>query len=351
VLYDSDPWLAPSACAVEGVIDLWASLRSERKGQLLHSRRVIPGRVAMIFLHGRRKLYSATLTCAMFQIVDVSEWELDTTVTATGRRAKEWLIEPRGRRYALFKLPRYHSAESTAEKLASELGRLFGIPTAHVDLALRNGEYGVISYKFLEPGESLAEGGDLIVIRDPQFDRFDTRVHSFQLVEGVLAPIAPRLVSSLIEMLVFDAAIGNSDRHQDNWGVILSSKGEPRLAPAYDHGSSLGSHIDEDKIEMFLEPARLDVYARRGQSRVGWLEGGGTRRLRHLDLLQCIAEEYPTEVTGALSKIFGADLSLLSTIFEGVPDAYAGERRRLLVDRLVRRRIGLLKEAFRDANA
>jgi hypothetical protein len=247
---------------------------------------------------------------------------------------------------ALFKLPRYHSLESMAEKLASEFARLFGISAAKVDLAIRNGQYGVISYKFLAPGESLAEGGDLIVARDPEFDRVGARVHSFQLVEAILASIAPHLVSRLIELLVFDAAIGNSDRHHDNWGVILSPKNEPRLAPAYDHGSSLGSHIDEGEIETFLAPAALDRYARAGQSRVGWREGGGTRRLRHLDLLRRIGGEYPSEVRGALAKVFVADLSALPAVLERVPDVYAGERRLLLVDRLVRRRIGLLRDGL-----
>lgn len=51
--------------------------------------------------------------------------------------AKEWLIEPRRRRHGLFKLPRYHFAESTVEKLASEIGRLLRIPIADVDLAVR----------------------------------------------------------------------------------------------------------------------------------------------------------------------------------------------------------------------
>lgn len=283
----------------------------------------------------------------MFPIVDVSEWELDTTVSATGRRAKEWLIEPRERRYALFKLPRYHSAESAVEKLASEIARVFGILAAEVELAVRHGQYGVISYKFLEPGDSLVEGGGLIHARDAEFDRFGARVHSFQVVEAVLAAEEPSLLSRFIEMLVLDAAIGNSDRHHDNWGVIRSSQRAPRLAPAYDHGSSLGSHIDEAKIETALVPDSLDRFVRRGRSRVGWREDGGTRVLRHPDLLGRIGTQYRAEVLAALAKVFDADLAAVSAILERIPDVYAGARRRLLVGEMIRRRIGLLAEVLR----
>ena len=296
----------------------------------------------------RARLGALSLTGRVFPIIDVSEWELDSTVSAAGRREKEWLIEPRERRYALFKLPHYHAAESTAEKLASEIGRLFEISVTEVHLAVRHDRHGVISYKFLEPEESLDHGGDLIVPRDPDFDRFGARVHSFQLVEEVLAPVAPRLVSSFIELLVFDAAIGNSDRHHDNWGVILSPRNAPRLAPGYDHGSSLGSHIDEDKIETSLAPVHVDHYARAGQSRVGWREAGGTRRLRHFDLLRRIGREHSVEVAGALAKALDADQSALAGVLARMPDVYAGERRLLLIEALIHRRIALLRELIHD---
>jgi hypothetical protein len=282
----------------------------------------------------------------MFPIVDVSEWEADTTVIATGRRAKEWLIEPRLRRHGLFKLPRYHFAESTVEKLASEIGRLFGIPTAEVDLAVRDGRYGSISYDFLEPNENLLEGGELLTGRDATFDRFGARVHSFEIVEEVLTAAAPGILDSLIELLVFDAAIGNSDRHHDNWGVIFGPVRGPRLAPAYDHGSSLGSHLDENELEAHLAVEGLERHIRRGRSRIVWRHGEGPRGLHHLDLLRTIDNAHRPSMAIPLAKVRDADLSGLSAILERVPAIFASESRLHLVDRLVRRRIALLKEAF-----
>ena len=37
--------------------------------------------------------------------------------------------------------------------------------------------------------------------------------------------------------LTFDALVGNTDRHHENWAVLTGSQS---LAPTYDHGASLG---------------------------------------------------------------------------------------------------------------
>ena len=69
--------------------------------------------------------------------------------------------------------------------------------------------------------------------------------------------------------------------------------------------------------------------------------------LRHPDLLGCISMQYRAEVLAALAKVFDADLAAVSTILEQIPDVYAVARRRLLVEEMIRRRIGLLAEVLR----
>jgi hypothetical protein len=60
--------------------------------------------------------------------------------------------------------------------------------------------------------------------------------------------------------LVFDALIGNVDRHHENWGVlenIRSESGERvfEVAPTFDHASSLGRELQEDGKRRILVPA------------------------------------------------------------------------------------------------
>ena len=42
------------------------------------------------------------------------------------------------------------------------------------------------------------------------------------------------------KILLFDCLIGNTDRHHENWGIIIDSTNEKRFAPAFDNGIALG---------------------------------------------------------------------------------------------------------------
>ena len=55
------------------------------------------------------------------------------------------------------------------------------------------------------------------------------------------------------EMFVVDAAIGNTDRHLDNWGVMASSDDKISPAPVYDCGSALSPLVSDREKEELLE--------------------------------------------------------------------------------------------------
>jgi hypothetical protein len=86
-------------------------------------------------------------------------------------------------------------------------------------------------------------------------------------------------------MLLFDAMIGNTDRHQENWGIIFTGKkiidgDDPiRISPLYDNGTSLGierfphktASWDNDKILSYIEKGTHHIR----------LEVGSPRKLSH----------------------------------------------------------------------
>lgn len=49
----------------------------------------------------------------------------------------------------------------------------------------------------------------------------------------------------LCDMLLFDAIIGNNDRHLNNWEYVISENGEVRQLPLFDNGSSLLAFEEE----------------------------------------------------------------------------------------------------------
>ena len=51
-------------------------------------------------------------------------------------------------------------------------------------------------------------------------------------------------------MFIIDSLIGNTDRHNGNWGFLLDNKtNKIEFAPIYDCGSCLNPMINDDEIE------------------------------------------------------------------------------------------------------
>lgn len=77
---------------------------------------------------------------------------------------------------------------------------------------------------------------------------------------------AEDLLEGLAEMIIFDAFIGNMDRHHENWGIVehpvvasMQTSINPKelldkrnFAPLFDHGGSLMFELDERKVTTYL---------------------------------------------------------------------------------------------------
>lgn len=62
-------------------------------------------------------------------------------------------------------------------------------------------------------------------------------------------------------MLIFDALIGNPDRHADNIGILVphtNNKGQAHLAPIFDNGESLLGGIPFLELPLACRPFVLD---------------------------------------------------------------------------------------------
>ena len=68
-----------------------------------------------------------------------------------------------------------------------------------------------------------------------------------------LANIKETLKQYFWDIFVVDSLIGNFDRHNGNWGILVNdSTGEIKLAPVYDCGSCLCSQLTDEQMENIL---------------------------------------------------------------------------------------------------
>lgn len=64
----------------------------------------------------------------------------------------------------------------------------------------------------------------------------------------------PELKERFWDMFVVDAFIGNNDRNNGNWGVLINNiTEEVEVAPVFDNGASFAGNIDNSKIERILD--------------------------------------------------------------------------------------------------
>lgn len=93
-----------------------------------------------------------------------------------------------------------------------------------------------------------------------------------------------------IKLLVFDALIGNNDRHFYNWGIIrnIQGKEKPVFSPIYDTARGLFWNEHEEKLKaIYYDKNRLATFIKKysdGSSpKVGW---NGLKKLNHFDLVK-----------------------------------------------------------------
>lgn len=248
-------------------------------------------------------------------LVDVTNWKVDDKRQVSGTREKYWLIHPETEQHFLFKIPKENTGEAWAEKIASEVGKAMGLSTMDVNLAKRDSTIAVLAANFINKQEELYEGGDLFFTVANDFDRYNLNHYHFFNIIKVLSEF--QLDRDFIKIPIFDAFIGNQDRHCDNWGIIYS-KNRYKMAPIYDSGASLGFQLKEERINlMFKNPNMFRAFSNRSYSLIGLPD---KKKPRFLDLLTVIKQSYPSEVQEAIHLINKVNENLLQGIMDSIPE-------------------------------
>lgn len=295
------------------------------------------------------------------KIIDISDWA-ELPFSTEGRRDKRIVQSPKGITYYFktsFKKTssdgqiREYRHEFWSEVIAYRIASLLGFNALLYDVAYRKEDdetlVGCISPSMISEGQSLISGYDLITDFSPTFKETYKMDHRLPLICKTLEyHKLSEYRHKIIECLVLDAIIGNTDRHSENWAIISryedgkgndsykdksrnSSSLDPndkikkplkkkeenlvslvktervaregnipnrkwdrqhaRLAPIYDSGSSLGREYQDDKLKEMLEKdAALDKYIKGGHPDIQ-IKEGGTRRT-FLECIEDLCQDY-----------------------------------------------------------
>lgn len=194
---------------------------------------------------------------------------------ALGTKEKFWIEH--NDVLCLLKFGREGTGEDWAEKIACEVCELLGLPHAHYDLATSKGRCGVISPTIVENGGRLILGNELVNRVTKDYDGARAYQQTEHTVSRVLAALARftgvsyrETWSQFLGYLLLDAWIGNTDRHHENWGLIVSADRTVYLAPTFDHASSLGRELTDERRLRILDTKdrrqTIDHYATKARS-------------------------------------------------------------------------------------
>lgn len=267
----------------------------------------------------------------VFEVKKVSqEWLLDPE--EMGSKEKFWYQRPGDNESSwLFKYPRKDTGEHWAEKIAAEVAGLFDIPHARVELAVFGNTKGSATESFVERGEELVHGNQMLagVVHGYDSEKwYRQSSHTLANIWHVMdlyfvEPEAQVLGKSRIaEYMVFDALVGNTDRHHENWGIVLSRRQDNQwmgaVAPSYDHASSLGRELLDERRDSLLAGNRVGDYVERGHGAIYWSEED-RRGPSPLELVRCATRSYPDLFRPALENLRRMDEGSLIDLVDRVP--------------------------------
>lgn len=298
---------------------------------------------------------------------DVAEWEEDSEfgIFPQGARAKDAVFAPDsppepvikpGRRYLFKRSRERYPDQFWGEVVAYRIGCLLGV-TVPPAFAAWNSKTQIcaslIEWFYVDGMEAFISGGDLISYVRPDFDRKSGEQHNMK-DNIVLMRMFYQTKSFYVnwrqwwvDALLFDALIGNTDRHQDNWGLLFGSNGI-RLSPLFDNGTALGHEMFCARVKQWHDQ-ELDRYIGKGFHHLRRSLDDTVPIRGHLDLLQWALAEWPEtyQTAGQRLNFSATDLSdaVSDLMALDVPVRFSPERCAFIL-RLLKRRHERLKSIF-----
>lgn len=285
--------------------------------------------------------------------IDISTWRADENFGLAypeGARPKRAVYSPDwpipgikpNWRY-LFKLSaRPYPEQYWAEVIAYHVGLDLGVqvPPAFAAYDSCQGQCGALIEWFYEDRkEMFYAAGDAFQRIIPDFDRDLGTQHNFVdavKISETLLGVEP--LAEFARMLIFDALIGNSDRHQDNWGFIIRTDADAKdgftlsFSPWFDNGTSMGHERFARKFNAWGEREYIN-YISKGRHHLRASRNSETR-LTHLDSIRMMTENAPSVAESVQTTLQKLDLKRLQAYLEQLAALETLEGGRLSRDRV-----------------
>ena len=260
---------------------------------------------------------------------------------AKGTRRKRLVRDLKDSSKAFFKYQgdNYITSELCSEKICYEIAKVLDYDCAKIELAKdENGEIGVLNYIFIKEG--ISSHTDIGTYLNPN-GRPQKDFYTLDNIKVFLDSINMNLWFGFIKIMIFDALVGEQDRHEENWGISYYD-GEYRISPLYDNGCNLLDKFkDESYAKKFYDnEEKFDQFINRSHAQIR--KADSDEKYRHFELIKKLNEEYKDVVQNELKKLEKLNDKTIKRIVDKVPDEMLTEKHKEYIIKYLKKRRDIL---------
>ena len=246
--------------------------------------------------------------------LDFKDWNEDNSATdGSGRSEKIWIINKQGYK-GLFKYPKSEfTTEHISESIASDICSVLEIKSSKIDLGIYDGRQGSLSYLINNTDtENICEGLRYITKLYPNYDEnkledsITKEKYSLEMIWETLEFFKKtHFKKDIIEMMVLDFIIGNSDRHHSNWAILSDFKNNMEVfCPLYDNGSSLCAYENKTYENLKNDKVKLNAICNTKSTSIIRIYKTDDKRPTHYNMMKHIVENYFEYAEEVIHRIF-----------------------------------------------
>lgn len=234
----------------------------------------------------------------------------------------------------------YICSEACSEKLAYEIAKVLGYKCAKIDLAIDDdNQIGVLNYYFSD--RITAPHTDIVAYLNKNKNERNY-YYTISNIKYVLDEIDNNLFKDFVKIMIFDALIGEQDRHEENWG-ITESDGKYYISPLYDNGDSLLREFKniENALKYYNKQKDFDAYINRSKTII--YKEDNTSKYKHFELVKYLYDNYPQYTTSELNNLKKLTNEIIDEVVNKIPDDLLTiEHKTYIIMYLIKRRDILL---------
>lgn len=247
------------------------------------------------------------------------------------------------KKLAMFKYERddYICSEACSEKIAYEIAEVLGYKCAKIDLATdEDNKIGILNYYF---SDKLKKPHIDIVAYLNKKKNERKKYYTISNIKLVLDEIDTDMFKDFVKIMIFDALIGEQDRHEENWG-ITEKKGKYYISPLYDNGDSLLREFKniENAKKYYNEIKDFDKYINRSKTLI--YKENNQNQYKHFELIEYLYDNYPNHVIYEIDNLKKLTDEKINELVNKIPDElltikhkeyiieYLKKRKKILLD-------------------